>query len=79
MSEKERSQALVDRVIGRVKQAAGDLTGNRQLQREGREDESRAEAERELAKAEGEVTEKAREVGRREAGEARQTTGQARR
>jgi uncharacterized protein YjbJ (UPF0337 family) len=40
---------IEDKVTGRVKQAAGSLTGKEALRREGKEDERRAEIKREAA------------------------------
>ncbi|HSL73930.1 MAG TPA: CsbD family protein [Ilumatobacteraceae bacterium] len=39
-----------DKVTGRVKQAAGDLTGNRDLEREGEKDESAGKAKEAVGK-----------------------------
>ena len=41
---------IEDKVGGRLKQAAGDLAGSEALRREGKEDERRGEAKRELAR-----------------------------
>jgi uncharacterized protein YjbJ (UPF0337 family) len=64
-----------DRVGGRVKQAAGDLTGSEALRREGVEDERRADAKDELAHEQAEAERqqeradrKAEEVERLEGG-----------
>lgn len=40
---------------GRIKQAAGSLTGNRRLEREGRADRRAGEAKERLAKTKGRV------------------------
>jgi uncharacterized protein YjbJ (UPF0337 family) len=40
---------------GRIKQAAGSLTGNKRLEREGRADRRAGEAKERLAKAKGRV------------------------
>jgi uncharacterized protein YjbJ (UPF0337 family) len=42
---------------GRIKQAAGTLTGNKKLESEGRADRRAAEAKERLAKAKGKVEE----------------------
>ena len=47
--------AKTKRWTGRMKQAAGALTGNRRLEREGRADRRSAEAEERLARARGTV------------------------
>ena len=47
--------AKTKRWTGRIKQAAGTLTGNRKLEREGRADRRSAEAEQRLAQARGKV------------------------
>ncbi len=49
--------ARTDEWKGRVKQAAGALTGNRRLEREGRADRRAADAKRRLARARGRVDE----------------------
>jgi uncharacterized protein YjbJ (UPF0337 family) len=41
---------IEDKVGGRLKQAAGDLAGSEALRREGKEDERRADAKRDLAR-----------------------------
>jgi uncharacterized protein YjbJ (UPF0337 family) len=42
---------------GRIKQAAGSLTGNKKLENEGRADRRAADAKERLAKAKGKVDE----------------------
>ena len=44
-----------DKVTGRVKQAAGDLAGNRKLQRKGRQEERKGDAKDELAREDAEA------------------------
>jgi uncharacterized protein YjbJ (UPF0337 family) len=44
--------SLTDKITGRVKQAAGDLTGSDALKREGRQEERKGEAKEEQARAE---------------------------
>ena len=41
----------IDKVTGRVKQAAGDLTGDRDLEREGEKDESAGKVKEAVGKA----------------------------
>jgi uncharacterized protein YjbJ (UPF0337 family) len=43
---------ITDKITGRVKQAAGDLTGSDALEREGRQEERKADAKDELAREE---------------------------
>lgn len=42
---------------GRIKQAAGSLTGNKRLENEGRADRQAAEAKEQIAKAKGKLEE----------------------
>jgi uncharacterized protein YjbJ (UPF0337 family) len=42
----------IDKVTGKVKQAAGDLLGDRSLHREGRREERKGDAKDELARQE---------------------------
>src|SRR5215210_4671563 len=42
--ERRRLMGITDKVTGRVKKAAGDLTGKAALRREGREEERKGEA-----------------------------------
>ena len=53
---------ITDKLTGRVKQAAGDLTDDASLRREGRKEERKGEAKDELAKAQGSADRKAEEV-----------------
>jgi uncharacterized protein YjbJ (UPF0337 family) len=46
---------LTDKVTGKVKQAAGDLTGDDSLHREGRQEERKGDAKDELAREENRV------------------------
>jgi uncharacterized protein YjbJ (UPF0337 family) len=55
--------SLMDKITGRAKQAAGDLKGDRSLQRQGRMEELKGEKKEELDRAEERVEEKAQEVG----------------
>ncbi|MEA2405122.1 MAG: hypothetical protein QOE08_1769 [Thermoleophilaceae bacterium] len=54
--------SITDKISGRVKQAAGDLTGNPALRREGLEEERKGEAKSEQARAEAYADRKAAEV-----------------
>jgi uncharacterized protein YjbJ (UPF0337 family) len=53
---------IVDKITGRAKQAAGDLTGDGSLRREGRQEERKGEAKEELAGAQDKADAKADEV-----------------
>jgi len=53
---------LLDKILGRTKQAAGDIVGDQSLQREGEQQERRGEAKDELAAAHEHADEKAQEV-----------------
>jgi uncharacterized protein YjbJ (UPF0337 family) len=54
--------AKVDKLKGRVKQAAGDLIDDAELRRKGRLEEQEAEARDDLARSEEEADRKAEEV-----------------
>ena len=54
--------SITDKISGRVKQAAGDLTGNESLRREGLREERKGEAKEEQARAEAEADRAAREI-----------------
>jgi uncharacterized protein YjbJ (UPF0337 family) len=54
--------SIVDKLTGRAKQAAGDLTGDGSLRREGRQEERKGEAKEELAHAEDRADAKAEEI-----------------
>jgi uncharacterized protein YjbJ (UPF0337 family) len=54
--------SILDKLTGRAKQAAGDLTGDGSLRREGRQDERKGEAKEELAGAQDKADAKAEEV-----------------
>jgi len=54
--------SLKDKVTGRVKQAAGDLTGDEKLRRQGATEERKAEAKQELREAEQAATRKREEL-----------------
>jgi uncharacterized protein YjbJ (UPF0337 family) len=53
---------LVDKVSGRLKQAAGDIADDASLRREGRQEERKGEAKEDLAHAQERAEEKAEEV-----------------
>src|SRR4051794_29890540 len=55
--------SLIDKLTGRAKQAAGDLTGDRSLHRDGRKEETKGEKKEELGRAEERVEDKAQQVG----------------
>ena len=54
--------SLGDKVSGRIKKAAGDLTGDASTRKEGRDEERKGEAKDELARAEERQNDKAAEV-----------------
>ena len=53
---------LTDKVTGRVKKAAGDLTDDASLRREGKQEERKGEAKDELARSQEKADAKADEV-----------------
>jgi uncharacterized protein YjbJ (UPF0337 family) len=53
---------LLDKITGRAKKAAGDLSGDSSLRREGRQEERKGEAKDELASAQDRAEAKAYEV-----------------
>jgi len=55
--------SLIDKLTGRAKKAAGDLTGDSSLRREGSREERKGEEKEELDRAQSRVEEKAQEVG----------------
>lgn len=55
---------IQDKVTGRFKQAAGDLTGDKELRDEGLREERKAEARRELHEAEQQVQRLRDEIAR---------------
>ena len=54
--------AIADKISGRIKQAAGDLTGNQELCREGLQEERKGDAKRELREEQARADRKADEV-----------------
>jgi uncharacterized protein YjbJ (UPF0337 family) len=53
---------LIDRILGRTKQAAGDVADDPQLRRRGLKEERKADAKEELAQAQREADRKADEI-----------------
>jgi uncharacterized protein YjbJ (UPF0337 family) len=53
---------LTDKVTGKIKQAAGDLTDDPSLRREGTKEQRKGEAKEELARSEERTESKADEV-----------------
>ena len=53
---------ILDKITGRAKKAAGDLSGDASLRREGRQEERKGEAKDELASAQDQADAKAQEV-----------------
>lgn len=54
--------SIIDKITGRAKQAAGDLTGDGAMRREGRKEERKGEAKEDLARADERADAKAEEV-----------------
>ena len=54
--------SIIDKITGRTKQAAGDITGDGSLKREGRQEERKGEAKEELGHAQEKADAKAEEV-----------------
>jgi uncharacterized protein YjbJ (UPF0337 family) len=54
--------SILDKIRGRAKKAAGDLTGDRSMRAEGRREERTGEEKEKLAEAQDRVEEKARDV-----------------
>jgi uncharacterized protein YjbJ (UPF0337 family) len=54
--------SLIDKITGRTKKAAGDLTGDSSMRREGRNEERKGEEKEKLADAQDKVEEKAQDV-----------------
>ena len=53
---------FLDKITGRAKKAAGDITGDSGLRREGRQEERKGEAKDELGNAQDKADAKAEEV-----------------
>jgi uncharacterized protein YjbJ (UPF0337 family) len=54
--------SLIDKLTGRAKQAAGDVTDNPSMRREGRKEEEKGERKEDLHKAQEKADRKAEEV-----------------
>jgi uncharacterized protein len=61
-TNKEVDMSLIDKLTGRAKKAAGDLTGDGSLRREGTKEEKKGEAKEKLNRAQDTVEDKADEV-----------------
>jgi uncharacterized protein YjbJ (UPF0337 family) len=53
---------ITDKITGRIKKAAGDLSGDASLRREGHDEERKGEAKDELARSREQSDRKAEEV-----------------
>jgi uncharacterized protein YjbJ (UPF0337 family) len=53
--ESKRTEGLADRATGRVKEAAGDLTGNRDMQQEGERTLAKGKAKGAVGKVQDKV------------------------
>jgi len=58
--------SIIDKLTGRAKQAAGDVTGDGSLRRQGRKEERKGEAKEDLARADESADAKADEVSKLE-------------
>ena len=54
--------SLFDKITGRAKKAAGDVTGDSSMRREGRQEERKGEEKDKLADAQDRVEEKSQDV-----------------
>jgi uncharacterized protein YjbJ (UPF0337 family) len=54
--------SILDKIMGRGKKAAGDLTGDSDLKAQGRREERKGEEKEKLAKAQERADEKAQDV-----------------
>jgi uncharacterized protein YjbJ (UPF0337 family) len=54
--------SITDKISGRIKKAAGDLTDDASMRREGRQEERKGEAKDELARSQEKADRKAEEV-----------------
>jgi uncharacterized protein YjbJ (UPF0337 family) len=59
---REPNMGIIDKVTGKAKQAAGDVTGDPSLRRKGRKEERKGEAKEEMARHEERADDKAAEV-----------------
>jgi len=57
-----RPMSIIDKITGRTKKAAGDLTGDSSMRAEGRREERKGEEKDQLADAQDRVEEKAKDV-----------------
>jgi uncharacterized protein YjbJ (UPF0337 family) len=69
---------IQDKITGRVKQAAGSLTGDEELRAQGLREERKGQAKEELERANAEADAKAAEVARLERQAAKTRSGRAR-
>ena len=53
---------IADKISGRVKQAAGDIAGDEDTKRQGRQEERKGDAKEEAAEAENEAADKRAEA-----------------
>lgn len=53
---------IMDKITGRAKQAAGDITGDASTKRQGRDEERKGDAKDDLAKKQDQADAKAEEV-----------------
>ena len=60
--EKENEMSIFDKLTGRAKKAAGDLTGDSSMRREGSREERKGEAKEDLNRAQDKAADKAEEV-----------------
>jgi uncharacterized protein YjbJ (UPF0337 family) len=67
---------FIDRISGRLKKAAGDITDDASLREQGVRDERKADAKEGLAQAQHEADERAQEVARLERESARDSAQQ---
>jgi len=54
--------SILDKIMGRTKKAAGDLTGDRSLRSQGRREERKGEEKEKLAEAQERVEDKSQDV-----------------
>ena len=54
--------SIIDKITGRTKKAAGDVSGDASLRAEGRREERKGEEKEKLADAQDQVEEKAQDV-----------------
>jgi len=55
--------SLIDKIMGRTKKAAGDISGDSSLRSQGRREERKGEEKDKLEDAQDRVAEKAKDVG----------------